>query len=164
MKKLEGTLCKESLQEIMTKELTGNEIKLLIDEKFQDLVVEIGEDNISLKNDKSKLLDFFKSLKDEKKFNLLSSVTSVDYMSKFVVVYHFTSIEKNESLVLKLPCGESRSEPSVVSVTSIWRGAELQEREIYDLMGIYFDNHPNMKRLLLWENFDGHPLRKDFVS
>tara|TARA_Y100001936_G_scaffold188325_1_gene186521 strand:+ start:217 stop:663 length:447 start_codon:yes stop_codon:yes gene_type:complete len=148
----------------MTKELTGNEIKLLIDEKFQDLVVEIGEDNISLKNDKSKLLDFFKSLKDEKKFNLLSSVTSVDYMSKFVVVYHFTSIEKNESLVLKLPCGESRSEPSVVSVTSIWRGAELQEREIYDLMGIYFDNHPNMKRLLLWENFDGHPLRKDFVS
>ena len=148
----------------MTKELTGNEIKLLIDEKFQDLVVEIGEDNISLKNDKSKLLDFFKSLEDEKKFNLLSSVTSVDYMSKFVVVYHFTSIEKNESLVLKLPCGESRSEPSVVSVTSIWRGAELQEREIYDLMGIYFDNHPNMKRLLLWENFDGHPLRKDFVS
>ena len=148
----------------MTKELTGNEIKLLIDEKFQDLVVEIGEDNISLKNDKSKLLDFFKSLKDEKKFNLLSSVTSVDFMSKFVVVYHFTSIEKNESLVLKLPCGESRSEPSVVSVTSIWRGAELQEREIYDLMGIYFDNHPNMKRLLLWENFDGHPLRKDFVS
>tara|TARA_B100001115_G_C15821364_1_gene408402 strand:- start:939 stop:1385 length:447 start_codon:yes stop_codon:yes gene_type:complete len=148
----------------MTKELTGNEIKLLIDEKFQDLVVEIGEDNISLKNDKSKLLDFFESLKDEKKFNLLSSVTSVDYMSKFVVVYHFTSIEKNESLVLKLPCGESRSEPSVVSVTSIWRGAELQEREIYDLMGIYFDNHPNMKRLLLWENFDGHPLRKDFVS
>jgi NADH-quinone oxidoreductase subunit C len=46
----------------------------------------------------------------------------------------------------------------------VWRGAELQEREIYDLMGIYFDNHPNMKRLLLWENFDGHPLRKDFVN
>ena len=44
------------------------------------------------------------------------------------------------------------------------RGAELQEREIYDLMGIYFHDHPNMKRLLLWENFDGHPLRKDFVN
>ena len=54
--------------------------------------------------------------------------------------------------------------PSVISITSVWRGAELQEREIYDLMGIYFDNHPNMKRLLLWENFDGHPLRKDFVN
>ena len=85
-------------------------------------------------------------------------------MSKFVVVYHLTSIEKNESIVIKIPCGESRKEPSIISVTSIWRGAELQEREIYDLMGIYFHNHPNMKRLLLWENFDGHPLRKDFVS
>jgi len=148
----------------MTKELTGNEIKSIINENFQNLIVEIGEDNVVLKNDKDNLLDFFKSLKDEKKFNLLSSVTSVDFLSKFVVVYHFTSIEKNESLVLKIPCGESRSEPSVISVTSIWRGAELQEREIYDLMGIYFDNHPNMKRLLLWENFDGHPLRKDFVS
>lgn len=148
----------------MTKELNGNEIKSIINENFQNLIVEIGEDNVVLKNDKDKLLDFFKSLKDEKKFNLLSSVTSVDFLSKFVVVYHFTSIEKNESLVLKIPCGESRSEPSVISVTSIWRGAELQEREIYDLMGIYFDNHPNMKRLLLWENFDGHPLRKDFVS
>ena len=72
--------------------------------------------------------------------------------------------EKNESLVIKIPCGESRTEPSVISITSVWRGAELQEREIYDLMGIYFDNHPNMKRLLLWENFDGHPLRKDFVN
>ena len=148
----------------MTKELTGNEIKSTLNDKYHHLVNSIENDHIVLKNDKEKLLSFFEDLKNEKKFNLLSSVTSVDYLSKFVVVYHFTSIEKNESLVIKIPCGESRTEPSVISVTGIWRGAELQEREIYDLMGIYFDNHPNMKRLLLWENFDGHPLRKDFVN
>ena len=148
----------------MTKELTGNEIKSTINEKFHTLIDSVESDHIVLKNEKEKLLSFFESLKNEKKFNLLSSVTSVDFLSKFVVVYHFTSIEKNESLVIKIPCGESRTEPSVISITSVWRGAELQEREIYDLMGIYFDNHPNMKRLLLWENFDGHPLRKDFVN
>ena len=148
----------------MTKELTGNEIKSAINDKFNDLVISIENDHLVIKNDKEKLLDFFNSLKKENKFNLLSSVTSVDYMSKFVVVYHLTSIDKNESLIIKIPCGESRKAPSIVSVTSVWRGAELQEREIYDLMGIYFHDHPNMKRLLLWENFDGHPLRKDFVN
>ena len=148
----------------MTKELTGNEIKSTIDEKYHSLIGSVEADHVVLKNEKEKLLSFFESLKIEKKFVLLSSVTSVDFLSKFVVVYHFTSIEKNESLVIKIPCGESRTEPSVISITSVWRGAELQEREIYDLMGIYFDNHPNMKRLLLWENFDGHPLRKDFVN
>ena len=148
----------------MTKELTGNEIKSTLNDKYHNLINSIENDHVVLKNDKEKLLSFFEDLKNEKKFNLLSSVTSVDYLSKFVVVYHFTSIEKNESLVIKIACGESRTEPSVISVTGIWRGAELQEREIYDLMGIYFDNHPNMKRLLLWENFDGHPLRKDFVN
>ena len=148
----------------MTKELTGNEIKSTINENYYTLIDSVESDHIVLKNEKEKLFSFFESLKIEKKFNLLSSVTSVDFLSKFVVVYHFTSIEKNESLVIKIPCGESRTEPSVISITSLWRGAELQEREIYDLMGIYFDNHPNMKRLLLWENFDGHPLRKDFVN
>ena len=148
----------------MTKELTGNEIKSTLNEKYHSLIGSVEADHIVLKNEKEKLLSFFESLKNEKKYNLLSSVTSVDFLSKFVVVYHFTSIEKNESLVIKIPCGESRTEPSVISITSVWRGAELQEREIYDLMGIYFDNHPNMKRLLLWENFDGHPLRKDFVN
>ena len=66
--------------------------------------------------------------------------------------------------MIKIKCGEGRIDPKVKSVISVWRGAELQEREIYDLMGIMYEGHPNMKRLLLWENFEGHPLRKDFVS
>ena len=79
----------------MTKELTGNEIKSTLNDKYHHLVNSIENDHIVLKNDKEKLLSFFEDLKNEKKFNLLSSVTSVDYLSKFVIVYHFTSIEKN---------------------------------------------------------------------
>ena len=95
----------------MTKELTGNEIKSTINDKFHELIISIENDHLVIKNDNEKLLDFFNSLKNDNKYNLLSSVTSVDYMSKFVVVYHLTSIEKNESIVIKIPCGESRIEP-----------------------------------------------------
>ena len=94
---------------------------------------------------------------------MLNSITSVDFIDHFSVVYRLTSIAKNISAVIKIKCGEGRKDPAVNSVTPIWRGAELQEREIYDLMGIHFEGHPNLKRLLLWENFEGHPLRKDYL-
>ena len=71
-------------------------------------------------------------------------------------------MKKNQSLVLKLICF-GRDEPVVDSVIDIWKGADLQEREIWDLMGIHFEGHPNLKRVLLWEGFPGHPLRKDFI-
>ncbi len=58
---------------------------------------------------------------------------------------------------------EGRGDASVPSVMSVWRGADLQEREAYDLMGVRFEGHPNMKRLMLWEGFEGHPLRKDYL-
>jgi len=56
------------------------------------------------------------------------------------------------------------TEPSVPSLVSIWSGADYQEREVWDLMGIRFDGHPNHKRIMLWEGFPGHPLRKDYVT
>jgi NADH:ubiquinone oxidoreductase subunit C len=57
-----------------------------------------------------------------------------------------------------------REAPSLPSVTGVWVGAELQEREIFDLMGVAFEDHPNLKRLLTWEGFDGHPLRRDYLE
>ena len=57
-----------------------------------------------------------------------------------------------------------REEPELPSVISVWRGADLQEREVWDLMGIRFEGHPNMKRIMLWERFPGHPHRKDFLG
>ena len=146
----------------MTKVLSGSEIEGILSSSFNNQIESLGNDYVQISNQKS--LDLFNYLKIEQKYELLSSVTSVDRISHFEVVYHLTSLQKNESLVIKIKCGEGRIDPKVKSVISVWRGAELQEREIYDLMGIMFEGHPNMKRLLLWENFEGHPLRKDFVS
>jgi NADH-quinone oxidoreductase subunit C len=146
----------------MTKVLLGSEIEDILRFNFKNQIEDVSEDYVQISNDKS--LDLFNYLKIDQKYELLSSVTSVDRISHFEVVYRLTSLQKNESLVIKIKCGEGRIDPKVKSVVSVWRGAELQEREIYDLMGIMFEGHPNMKRLLLWENFEGHPLRKDFVS
>ena len=87
----------------------------------------------------------------------------MDYIEYFEMVYHLDSLINNSSIVVKSKL-YGRSKLSIKSLTSLWKGAELQEREIWDLMGIYFDDHPNMKRILLWEGFEGHPLRKDFIK
>ena len=98
----------------------------------------------------------------DRHFDYLVSVTAVDYYDYFELVYHLTSLEHNHSLVLKTRCYD-RSEPVVSSVFGLWQGADFQEREIYDLMGIRFVGHPNLKRIALWEGFEGHPLRTDFL-
>jgi NADH-quinone oxidoreductase subunit C len=99
----------------------------------------------------------------ETDFKFLNAVTGVDYIDHFEVVYHMTSLTHNHSCTVKLRCGEGRGEPVVPSVVAVWRGADLQEREVYDLMGIRFEGHPNLKRVMLWEGFPGHPHRKDFL-
>jgi NADH-quinone oxidoreductase subunit C len=93
----------------------------------------------------------------------LNSVTAVDYKSHFAVVYHLSSLTLGHQLTFKVDL-DDRSKPSVPSITPVWRGADLQEREIFDLFGIEFSDHPNLKRLFLWEGFPGYPLRKDWVS
>jgi len=95
-------------------------------------------------------------------FDYLNDLTAVDYLDYFEVVYHLTSLKHNHSLVLKTRCYE-REKSIVSSVVSLWRAADFQEREVYDLMGITFEGHPNLKRLLLWEGFAGHPLRRDYL-
>ena len=95
-------------------------------------------------------------------FDYLNDLTAVDYLDYFEVVYHLTSLKHNHSLILKTRC-YGREKPIVSSVVSLWRAADFQEREVYDLMGITFEGHPNLKRLLLWEGFAGHPLRRDYL-
>jgi len=92
----------------------------------------------------------------------LANLTAADYLDHFEVVYHFLSMQHNHSLVLKVRL-EGRGELGVPSVTPLWKGADFQEREVYDLLGIAFSGHPNLKRILTWEGFPGHALRKDFV-
>ena len=95
-------------------------------------------------------------------FNFLSSISAVDQIDHFDVVYHLTSLSKQHTAIVKTRL-DGRGEPSLPSVYHLWRGADFQEREIWDLMGIRFDGHPNLKRIMLWEGFEGHPLRKDYL-
>ena len=95
--------------------------------------------------------------------NYLNAISAVDFIEYFEVVYHITSLIHNHSVVLKTRIYD-RDEASLPSVVDIWQGADLQEREIWDLMGIKFIGHHNLKRVLLWEGFPGHPLRKDFLE
>ena len=94
-------------------------------------------------------------------FDYLNYITAIDYFSHFELVYQTTSLKHNHSLVIKTRC--DRSGASVPSITGVWKGADFQEREVYDLMGIRFEGHPDLKRIFLWEGFEGHPLRKDYL-
>ena len=145
----------------MTVALSCKEIADKLDKQFPGSIVESSQDSLVV--DSEFLLKVATSLKDtpDLDFNYLVAITAVDYYDYFEVVYRLTSMEYNHSLVVKTRCYE-RVNPTLPSVVSLWRGAELQEREIYDLMGISFEEHPNLKRIFMWEGFKGHPLRKDY--
>ncbi len=116
--------------------------------------------------DKNKLVDVARAIRDELGFNYLSSATAVDYHtiaepdSDMEMVYHAYSTLGGSALVFKAQT--PRDNPEIPSLIDVWPGADFQEREAYDLMGIRFSGHPNLKRILLWEGFAGHPLRKDW--
>jgi NADH-quinone oxidoreductase subunit C len=81
------------------------------------------------------------------------------------VVYHLYSMElKHGPVVLRMRTGNRANETHVPSLTPLWRGAELQEREVFDLYGIIFDGHPDLRRLLMWDDFQGFPMRRDYVA
>ena len=95
-------------------------------------------------------------------FKFLNSISAIDFVEHFELVYHLTSISRQQTGVVRSRV-YGREEPAAASVVGVWKGADFQEREIWDLMGVRFTGHPNMKRIMLWEGFDGHPLRKDFL-
>ncbi|MBI2941189.1 MAG: NADH-quinone oxidoreductase subunit D [Chloroflexi bacterium] len=106
-------------------------------------------------------LEVARVLRDELGFDYLSNLTSTDYPDRIEVVYHFYSTARTgEPLWVKV--ATSRSEATVPSLVPLWEGANWQEREVWDLMGVRFDGHPDLRRILLWEGFAGHPLRKDY--
>jgi len=130
-------------------------------ELFPDAVAESDEARVIVKSEMVAEVAAFLKSAEGLEFDYLNAISGVDCGDYFEVVYHLTSLKHNHSLVLKTRCS-GRENPTVPSVTPVWRGAELQEREMYDLMGIRFAGHPNLKRIFLWEGFPGHPLRKDW--
>lgn len=114
---------------------------------------------------RSKLIEVARFLKDDPElgFNFLMDVTAVDYWKRkprFEVVYHFFSLANSWRLRMKVPVGEQ--DPEVDSLTDLWPSANWYEREVYDMFGIRFRNHPNLQRILMYPEFEGYPLRKDY--
>jgi NADH-quinone oxidoreductase subunit C len=146
----------------MTASLLGGEVAQQITESFPDALIEASDASIVINSDS--LLAVVAFLKETAglDFDYLNSITAVDYYDYFELVYQLTSMQHNHSLILKTRC-RGRENPTVSSIVSLYQGADFQEREIYDLMGISFEGHSNLKRIFLWEGFEGHPLRKDYL-
>lgn len=122
-----------------------------------------GEDAASILLNGDKLVETCRYLRDAPNLLLdyLANLTSVDYPDRFDVVYNLAStVLHGGTLTLKVQA--DKADPQVPSLCPVWEGANVQEREVWDLMGIRFTGHPNLKRILLWEGFNGHPLRKDW--
>jgi NADH-quinone oxidoreductase subunit C/D len=153
----------------------------LLDEAVPGAVLEVTKAGLIVAADR--LVEFVTYLRDHEGYDYLSMVTSVDWPQYFEVVYYLYRVgsfspdtgmlrerhgdtktdvpASSEALVLKVRLSDKVT-PLVPSVISVWPGADLQEREVYDMMGIRFDGHPNLRRILLWDGFEGYPLRKDY--
>jgi NADH:ubiquinone oxidoreductase subunit C len=122
------------------------------------------------------LLEAGRFLRDQEGFDYLSNVSGVDWpeQGQFEVVYHLYALRRGERMLATGqpdgPLGPAvlkvctpRDNPIVPSVTSLWPSALFQEREVYDMFGVRFEGHPNLKRIYLWDEYTDHPLRKDYV-
>ncbi len=113
----------------------------------------------------AKIVDVMRFLRDDPDtaFDMLTDLTAVDYLGealRFEVVYHLYSVSKNHRLRVKARIAESACE--IDSLCALWPSANWMEREVWDLYGIRFRGHPDLRRILLYEEFQGHPLRKDY--
>lgn len=145
-----------------TTRLSGAEIAERIASAVRDALEETAEGWVVVRP--AKLLDVCRFLHDDREVDAryLQSLSGVDRYDHFEVVYHLASLSHNHELAIKVRV--DHEQPEVPSVTPVWLGAHLQEREAFDLLGIRFSGHPDMKRIFLWEGFPGHPLRKDFLE
>lgn len=144
----------------MTKALAAQEVAARLEEALPGSVEEWRGHDLWVRPER--IAEVARFLRDDHRLDLsyLRSITAVDYIEYFELVYHLLSLRHNHSLVMKARL-YGREDLSAPSVVEVWKGADFQEREVWDLMGIRFEGHPNMKRILLWEGYPGHPLRKD---
>ncbi|MBI4778777.1 NADH-quinone oxidoreductase subunit C, partial [Candidatus Desantisbacteria bacterium] len=152
--------------------MSRQEIIQAIKTKFTDAIEDVNDAvDLTIRVKKESILEICRFLHDSPDlgFNYLSDICGVDYssdntrgtisQSRFDVVYHIYSIDKKHRLRIKAAVNENED---ISSVESVWKAANLYEREAYDMFGIVFDNHPDLRRILLPEDWKGHPLRKDY--
>lgn len=149
----------------MTDMAENNRAVIKLKEKYASSILDIkefrGEVTVTIK--KEDVIEVCKFLKENLQYNLLTDVTAVDYLGmdpRFMVVYNLYSIPNKDRLRLKAPVTES--DATIDSVVPVWTTANWLERETYDLFGIKFKNHPDLRRILMTDDWVGHPLRKDY--
>ena len=135
----------------------------LLPDAVQETHARLGD--ATARVDPARIVEVLRLLRDdpELEFEMLTDVTAVDYVGevpRFEVVYHLYSVAKNHRVRIKARVAEDA--PEIESAVSLWPSADWMEREVWDLYGIRFRNHPDLRRILLYEQFDGHPLRKDY--
>lgn len=145
-----------------------------VQEKFAQDIVEThafrGDETVVVRPSALRAVAQFLRETPELDFNFLMDLTAVDYLFfaggriqkefRFEVVYHFLSLKNNIRLRVKVPVDEK--DPEVETLSDLWASANWYEREVWDMYGIRFKNHPNLKRILMYEEFKGHALRKDY--
>lgn len=144
----------------------NNRAVIRLKEKFASSIIEIvefrGEVTVTVKKDS--IIDVLLFLKQSLQYNLLTDVTAVDYLGKkeerFMMVYQLYSIPNKDRLRIKTPVTEA--DCTVPSATQVWGTANWLEREVFDLFGITFEKHPDLRRILMTDDWVGHPLRKDY--
>lgn len=145
-----------------------------VQEKFPHDVIENhvfrGDETLLIRPEALQPVARFLKESPELDFNFLMDLTAVDYLffaggriqkaHRFEVVYHFFSLKRNHRIRIKVPVDEKN--PEVDTLTDIWASANWYEREVWDMFGIRFNGHPNLKRILMYDEFQGHALRKDY--
>jgi len=146
---MENKLLKQQVEELATR------VNGVVEESFGVFVLKVKASSI------------IETLTAAKNFpnipcDFLHDLCGMDLVDHFEVVYQLSSLRGTQ--LLRVKAIVDREKPVIDSVTSIWQGADFLEREAYDMFGIIFKGHPNLKRIYMWDDFEGYPLRKDYVT
>ncbi len=146
--------------DVTATESPAQAVATLLNEAVPGAILEVTKDGLVVSPDR--LVEAVTYLRAHQGYDYLSMLTSVDWPDYFEVVYYLYGVaQPKDALVLRVRLPD-KANPVVPSLTPVWPGADFQEREVYDMMGIRFKGHPNLRRILLWDGFEGHPLRKDY--
>jgi len=146
--------------------MTNEEFTTAIQNWFPDAeFTEEGSQFLNVFVPRDKILEVAQKLKEDEstKLDYMFNLTCVDWPDHFQMVYHLKSSELNHMLVIKVKL-EDKEKPELETLSWLYRTAELHEREVYDLFGVKFLNHPDLRRIFLTDDWIGHPLRKDYVD
>lgn len=136
----------------------------LLKERFDSITPRNSSDHTAINCSSDQLTALCKYLKDELGYDMLVDLTAVDWDAnspRFTGIYHFLSTTKHQYLRIAVDCTDDIN-PSLPSLAALYPAANWHERETYDLMGIAYEGHPDLKRILMWDDYLYHPLRKDF--